>query len=547
MGAAVTALSWELLARCRWWLLLSAGLFVLLWLTTLALPYSWRSPELAGWLVAAVAIPLMAVVGSTVHAEGARLEDAGSLFPSRLYTLPVPTVILVGPPLLLGTLTLLLCWLIFALCILRPCGAEVPLFWPGLLAAAVLASMQALVWFPFPMPWLRALALLVIVQGLLAGAIFLAQRGTPEGVMAGSSVSVLLAGYAAALAGVSRSRHGTGTRGSFQEVSAASATKARALPPFASALEAQKWLERRRLRLGFLIFTLICLCFTLPLMVATDVLVRDLKPETLGDDMRQLRGALTLFGRSWLVLAQLPLLPLLISAATGGSSLGRLTPSADSQTFSVFLATRPMRIADMLAAKLLVCARGMIILWAVMFTAGLLWAVSMGRVGELSEHLIARTGSVPAALLALTAMLLVLPALSWLWLVSGVGVKMLRWPILEILPAFFSIGVLIFPGLLIADKLETWRPVLGGIVVAALMSKPFAVCWVVIQLRRERLVQDRTIVWAVIGWIVLAAAVLGIAVGVFDVGPLLVGFAVLMLPLARPLATPLVLARHRTQ
>jgi hypothetical protein len=405
--------------------------------------------------------------------------------------------------------------------------------------------MQALAWWPIPLPWLRALLLLVIVPGLLAGSVILAQRGTAEGVIAGLSLAVLLAGYAGALIGAARGRHGPSVWASAQELPSRVMAAQQIPLPFSSAMEAQKWLERRRLRLGFVILTFTCLITALLLMWMTDFLVRDLNPEALGADLKHLRQALTLFGRSWVVLSQL-LLPLLISAAVGGNSLGRLTISVDSTVCSPFLATRPMATADMVAAKLLTCARGILLFWALMFLTGLLWAVWMGRVGELAEHLVARTGSPPAALLALMAGVVVLPAMSWLWLVSGMGVKILRWSVLEIIPALYSFGLLLLLGLALHDKIGPWRPVLGGIVVTALVGKAFAVCWVVTRLRRERLIQDRTIVWALTAWVVLTVMVLGIGAGVLALGPLLLGIAVLMLPLARPLAAPLALARHRT-
>jgi hypothetical protein len=547
MGAAVTALSWELFARCRWLLVLSVSLLVLLCLIGQLWPEPWRSELLAFWLVLGAALPVASVVGSMAHAEGTRLEDSGSLFPARLYTLPVPTVVLVGPPLILGTLTLLGCWFTVAVCIFRPWGADAPLFWPGLVAAAVLASLQALVWWPFSLPWMRAILLTIGLPSLIAGSLVLAGKGAPDSVIIAACLSVLLAGYAGALIGVSRGRRGSMAWRVAPEVSPAVAAYQQRQLPFSSPLEAQKWLERRRLRCGFFIFMVIALFSTLGFMWGTDILVRDLNLETLGDDMRPLRQALTLFGRSWLVFAQLPVLPLLISAAAGGSALGRLSTSVESTTCSPFLATRPLSTTEIMEAKLLTCARGVIILWAVMFLAGILWAVCMGRVGELADHLLAQTGSVPAALLVLLAGVIIQPAISWLWLVSGMGGKILRWSVLEMVPAFFGIGVLLLPGLLIAEKLERWRPVLGGFVVAALVGKAVAVCWVVSQLRREKLVSDQTIAWAVTGWVVLVVAVLGIGAWLFAVGPLLAGVAVLMLPLARPLATPLALARHRTQ
>jgi hypothetical protein len=547
MGTAVAALSWELLARCRWWLALAAGLLILLCLVGLALPESWRSEVLAGWLVAVVALPAWAVVGSMVHAEGARFEDAGSLFPTRFFTLPVPTVVLVAPPLLLGTLLVLVWWLVFAIFILRPWGADVPLFWPGLLAAAILATLQALTWAPFPLPWLRALLLAVVVPGLMAGSVFLNHRGTSPIVITGSALTVLLASYGTALMGVSRSRHGSGVRGWSPVLSAVVAHDRKDRTPFRSPLQAQEWLERQRLFWGFFTLTFTCLVTTLFFMWLTDFLVRDLNPEQVRNDLPELSQALIDLGRSWLALAQLPVLPLLISGAVGAGALGRLSSSAECPQCSPFVAGRPMWTVDMLSAKLRTCARGVIVLWALMFLEGLLWAVCMGRVGELADQLVARMGSAPTALLTLSAAVIILPAVSWLWLVSGMGVRILRWPMLPIVPALFSIAVILLPGLLIAHKMEPWRPVLGGIAAVALVCKALAVYWIVRRLRAARLVHERTIVWALVAWFVLASAVLGVGVGLLGMGRLFAGFAVLLLPLARPLSAPLALARHRTQ
>jgi hypothetical protein len=547
MGAAVAALSWEVLARVRFWLVLSAVLVALLCLAGQVLPESWRSHDLAYLLVASVAVPVMGVVGSTIHVEGRRLEDTGSLFPTRFFTLPVHTVVLLCPPLLVGTLCILFYWLAVAVCVLRPWGWDVPLLAPALVGATVLASMQALAWWPFSLPWLRAFVLGIVVPGLIAGALILADKGVPAHVIVGISIPLLLFCYATSLIGVSRSRRGTNAWRSSASAELPVAAYRQVPPPFASPLEAQEWLERRRLYVGFVILTLICLSITPVFIWLADMLLGQLIPGTLPDDMKQLDGALTRYGRSWLVLAQLPVLPLLVSAASGGSALGRLSTSGDSPTLSPFLATRALRPADMVAAKLRACAWGIAILWALTYVMGLLWAVGMGRVTELAEHLVAITGSVPAALLVFIGGVIVLPVISWSWLVSGMGVKVLPWPLLEVVPAFFCIGALLFPGLLIADKLEPWRPVLGWMVVAGLAWKAWAVSSVVNGLRREKLVRDQTIAWVLTSWAMLLCVVLALFAVVFGLSPLLAGVAVLLLPLARLLAAPLVLARHRTQ
>ena len=246
-------------------------------------------------------------------------------------------------------------------------------------------------------------------------------------------------------------------------------------------------------------------------------------------------------------MSQFPLLPLLISAAIGGSTLNKLTSYTNNPEPSAFLATRPMHTSDMIRAKLLTCVQFVSILWALMFLTALLWATIMGRLGEMSQYLLAWTGSVPASLLALAVGIILLPVLSCLWLVSGMWVGVLRGGILEGVPAILTIGLLIFAVMLTGGKLDSWRPVFGAAIALALAAKVLAIVWVVRQLRRERLADARTLVWATVGWCLLATVVLGIAVGLFSAGLLVAGFILLLLPLARPLAAPLAMARHRTQ
>src|SRR5262249_31192615 len=140
-------------------------------------------------------------------------------------------------------------------------------------------------------------------------------------------------------------------------------------------------------------------------MWLTDFILRDMGPEQVGDTLR-------LFGRSWFVMAQLPVLPLLITGAVGGSTLGRLSSSAEIPHCSPFVATRPMRTADLISAKLRTCAQGVMALWALLFLEGALWALGTGRVSELAEYLVARAGSAPTALLVLTAGVVLLPVIS---------------------------------------------------------------------------------------------------------------------------------------
>ena len=261
MTAAITALSWELMVRCRWRLRFTVAGLVLLCLIGLSLPESWRSEDLGVWLVVSLIAPLLLMLDSLTHAEVGKLEDAGSLFPVRLFTLPVPSPVLAGPPLVLGTLLFLGSWLAAVVCLLHPWGIAAPLLWPGLTAAAVLACMQAILWFPFRHRWLRAALLALLLPGVFFGMILLAERdktytvvsglslvhwvpgslrpalrNTSDTVMSGLSLSMLLVGYVSALVGVSRGRKGVGCGAVFQVGGVPVAREQAPLPPFLSAL-----------------------------------------------------------------------------------------------------------------------------------------------------------------------------------------------------------------------------------------------------------------------------------------------------------------------
>ena len=132
MGAVVAALSWELFARHRLLFLLTGGWLALLCVLGLLLPEAVRSPNVGVGLALALAAPLLWVIAALTHTYDARLEERQSWFPVRLFTLPAPTLVLVGPPLVLGTLISVVCWAACCLCMLRGFGMEAPLIWPAL-------------------------------------------------------------------------------------------------------------------------------------------------------------------------------------------------------------------------------------------------------------------------------------------------------------------------------------------------------------------------------------------------------------------------------
>src|SRR5207249_6950961 len=89
-----------------------------------------------------------------------------SMYPTRLFTLPVSTAALVAWPMLYGGIAMVMLWLATRAFVLWPPGIPVPVIWPALLAPALLAWTQSLMWMPYPLPGLR-----VIVAVFCLGAI----------------------------------------------------------------------------------------------------------------------------------------------------------------------------------------------------------------------------------------------------------------------------------------------------------------------------------------------------------------------------------------
>src|SRR5262245_65053250 len=104
MSSALLALSWELLARQRWVVRLTAAHLAAVCAVVPFLPSGWRCPELALAALALLPAWMIPMVGGLSHGEEARLELPGGGLPRHLHLLPVPTWALVAPPLVLGAL-----------------------------------------------------------------------------------------------------------------------------------------------------------------------------------------------------------------------------------------------------------------------------------------------------------------------------------------------------------------------------------------------------------------------------------------------------------
>jgi hypothetical protein len=545
MRSAVMALSWELVARHRW-LMALAGVWVLLGCGLgLVLPEAVRAPEVGAGLLIALTLPLVFVLAELVHGSAARLEERRSGFPARLYTLPAPVAVLAGPSLVLPTLVIACCWVLVDLCLLRFFGIESPTFWPPLAAAASVALIQALTWMPFPLPYLRLACFTVLIPAVYAGTAMLVALEVGEAVLSLLFLALLVLGYGLALLGVAWGRCGLGVRERVRVGPVAVAPERAPLAkPFSSLLRAQVWLEWRSYAPVSLFFAGMCLVIILPSMTFLDYGLKHDLPAVAWWAPRAREAV----GDSWLVMAYLLFVPILLSF-TGCGDTGCTARQRGPLAYSPFIATRPISTADRVKARLLACALAAGCTWGLVLAGTLAWAIVMGRLGEMSERLVSGTGSVPAAAGASAGGLLLLLAITWLWMAHGVWVAFLGRPVLILASACTGLTFWTVLALLMLQWREEWGPIVGGVVALGLLLKSLAIAWVIRALHRSRLVKPTT-PWIALGsWVVLAGIVVSLVLSWLPDrnGLLLAGVAVLMLPLARCLAAPLALAANRSR
>src|SRR5213080_2281097 len=163
MRSPALAMGWEFRRRYLWALIAMAGYLLALAAIKLLFlgpmePIRLDPPD---GRAAVVITPLTATYVYLLAAFSFGLAgDLGarpSIYPARMFALPVRTAALVGWPMLYGTAAVAILWLVTALSARWPWGIELPLIWPALLAAVFLAWTQALMWMPYGLPGLRAI------------------------------------------------------------------------------------------------------------------------------------------------------------------------------------------------------------------------------------------------------------------------------------------------------------------------------------------------------------------------------------------------------
>jgi hypothetical protein len=279
-------------------------------------------------------------------------------FPYRLFTLPVPTRLLVGCPMLCGVITVVVVYAAWALLVFGPLGEELPVRWPATLLATGMAFYQAVVWGLAGFRLARLIVLGVTFSGLVAVGFVPDVLGPRvdwpiEAVLTCALAGSTLAAGLATISVVDRQRHGRVRRRDHWRawVRRAGDALPRRSRPFGSAAGAQTWIEWRRN--GAVLPA--CVALALLLIVGPASWINGNGPRT------------TVVTLGWIMA-----LPALLAGFVG---LGFSRPDfwTGDLALASFVATRPVSSGDLVITKLKVAALSTLLTWGIVLAVVVPW------------------------------------------------------------------------------------------------------------------------------------------------------------------------------
>jgi hypothetical protein len=489
--------------------------------------------------------------------DGIAIEARSSAFPARQLTLPVSTVALVAWPMLSGGLTMMLTWLGWNLSVLKPNNMPLPLWWPALALATGLAWLQALLWTPFSLPYLRVFVLTMVGTVLVVLAFAGVYWEVGEPILAGVFAGLFLLAGVVAYRALVVTRRGDVPEWSWPFEAPLRCRAARLCDrlPFQTPTSAQFWFEQRRhlwafpFLLGFMLLcaTVYNVCVMGP---HRDVV---LDRENLLAKVPFTREAVLMFLVFGWVLMYPPFF-----AGPSGNDLGGL---GSKEQYASFLLTRPLTSGELIVAKLRVATRSVLLGFAMLSVAVLVWVFSLGIIPDLLEwwrqveefyHPLLAWAMVPLAVVGLGG-------LTWLQFCKGMPLGLLGrvwsyWVIALYLGPITVLSLIASSVLSSADSMaQFWSlvPWLVGALAVAAVLKLLLVAWVLQRVVRQRLWPPRVLGSVLSLWVVTVSCLLVLlwclvpaeVVPVYQLAPAVV----VVTPLTRLVAAPLILewVRHR--
>ncbi|MDO8680179.1 MAG: hypothetical protein Q7R30_16790 [Acidobacteriota bacterium] len=542
MRSPARAIAWEFRRQHRWGLIALAGhvLFVAAFKLVIVGPET--AVELGDGRATALTVPWSALFMYflAVFSFGLTGDLAGrqSIYPARMFALPVTTAALAGWPMLYGTAAMAILTLSTALLARWPWGIDLPLIWPALLAAVFLAWTQVLTWMPYGLRGLRVTFTVLWLVTLDTVVILAIYNEVSEPLMIAFLAPQLPLAYLAACFAVARARRGEVPDWWFRGVGRIGTGSRRRQEHFLSPARAQLWFEWRRhgRSLPWLVAILLPFEFALLFIPGNDT------------------PRLVLY-----VLIAVLLTPP-VMAGFAAATVSKANPhSRDSYGVTPFTAARPLTSAALIAAKLKMTIWSTVAAWLLVLIAiplGLFlsgtWQIVTDRIRQGIEVM-----GTPRAIVLMLLVLAALMASTWKKLVQSlyIGLTGREWIIKTNGFVALSFVVIIASTAQWIHDDDNVQAVLWDswqwILVVLVVFKMSAAVWIATRLFHSRLLSDRTLVTGAACWLVAVLALYGLLVWWIDTSMIpnyvIALFAILAIPLARLSAAPLALAwnRHR--
>ncbi len=541
MRSPAAALAWEFRQRHRWGLIALAGYLVLLATIKLIEPGWTVTMDSAERFGVVVMVPLTTtfLYVLTVFSFGLSGDVAGrpSMYPARLFTLPVSTAALAGWPMLYGAGVMAILWLAMRFLAVWPSGFDIPVIWPALTAVTLLAWTQALMWMPYGARGLRVILAVLWLSTIDAIVLLALRYHASEAVMIAIVAPLIPLAYVAARFAVARARRGDvpDWRGRSARLVRTADVPAKRRADFASPARAQAWFEWRRHG------------WTLPGWIAI----------LLPFELALLRAAGSSEALVFLILLGVLITPPFMAAFTA-AAVARSNPSVSgSYGLAPFVATRPLTSATLIGAKLKAMIWSTVASWALVLVAipiGLRWSGTWPVFTEKMRQAAEFMGALRTVVLVLLILALCIAA-TWKQLVQALFIgltgceRLIKGTVVLAVAGFSGLGPL---GQWIYDNAGVQRVIWDALplILAVLVgAKMFAATWVATRLWRSRVLSDRTLVAGAAGWCGAVLALYGVFAWFlstpFFPRYVLMLLAILFVPLARLSAAPLALARNR--
>lgn len=545
MRSPAAAIAWEFRRRHRWGLIAVAGYLLVVASIKLLFLAPGQSVNLdddqtfALVVVVPLAATLLYFLAVFTYGLAGDLAARQSMYPARMFTLPVTSAALAGWPMLYGSTAMAILWLATKLFAVWPSGVVVPWIWPAFLAASLLAWTQALTWMPYPFRGLRVIVTVLWLAMIDAVVLLALSLKASELVMLAILAPHVPLAYLVARFAVARARRGDvpDWRRLFDRLGRIEDVLLRRRNRFPSAARAQEWFEWQRY--GRSLPALVGIL--LPFELAMFFLFRDTPA--------------IVFETLLCVLVTPPFMAAFAAASVSQSnSQGR-----DSYDLTPFIATRPLTSVSLVAAKLKVTVGSTIAAWLLVLVA-LPIALRLSGAGTVVIDR-AREGigfvGTPRAIAIVLLGVLALVASTWKQLVQGlyIGMSGRGWVVKASVFLTLSFLAVVWPlGKWIVGNRDVMAALWNAfpwIVAVLVCFKLSAAAWIAVRLRNTRLLSDRTLVIGAACWDVSVFALYGVFVWIVPTlivrSYFLVLVAILEVPLARLSAAPLALAwnRHR--